>query len=301
MPTADSVWGNPDQDVQERADRAENIKAAIAAAEGERARRISASEPSSPSRTENIKFAIAAAEGERTRRMSEDSMAEVQAEIIKQKNIESAKKAADDEQAARAASANAPTPSRVENIKAAVVATEDERARRMSEDKMAGVQADIIKRKNIETAKKAADAEQAARIAEMKNATVASKVARNARIKAAKKASDSEQAQRIVDALPSTEVDGRSAQGTNPARDEVSSNDQGILLFSLLTTRPCTTMPDFVFALLITLVCWTTAIKTFKSWFSLGFSKVMEGSGKVTHTNPLFNSKYSKRTNPQKE
>ena len=88
MPTADSVWGNPDQDVQERADRAENIKAAIAAAEGERARRISASEPSSPSRTENIKFAIAAAEGERTRRMSEDSMAEVQAEIIKQKNFQ---------------------------------------------------------------------------------------------------------------------------------------------------------------------------------------------------------------------
>ena len=56
-------------------------------------------------RADNIKIAVEAAEGERQRRMSEGNMADVQADLVKQSNIEAAKKAADEEQAARVAEA----------------------------------------------------------------------------------------------------------------------------------------------------------------------------------------------------
>ena len=56
-------------------------------------------------RADNIKIAVEAAEGERQRRVSEGNMADVQADLVKQSNIEAAKKAADEEQAARVAEA----------------------------------------------------------------------------------------------------------------------------------------------------------------------------------------------------
>ena len=43
-------------------------------------------------RADNIKIAVEAAEGERQRRMSEGNMADVQADLVKQSNIEAAKK-----------------------------------------------------------------------------------------------------------------------------------------------------------------------------------------------------------------
>jgi hypothetical protein len=112
-------------------------------------------------RAENIKIAIAAAEGERERRMSADKMGEVQEQMNRERSVSEAKQMADDEQASRVAESNKAdvmsAMSRQANIAIATEAAEVEKSARVNEAKKVEVMNDVARSSNVATAKASLD------------------------------------------------------------------------------------------------------------------------------------------------